>query len=167
MSITSFAHQGLKGRHHLSIFEVLASTWRGAFTPIKLLRGWRCGYHFCRQTATDKGQWYEGPFFNNTDMLVMFIAAAGLALVSLCYYLLLPPCVAASAISSTRSSSIQRYGVKHTQFYSARGKESLWQSCFTSHIQFANKKTPWTQLSIDNFLTSNNMGTGEKGLYLL
>lgn len=95
-------------------------------------------------------------------MLVMSVAAAGLALASLCYYLMLPPCVAAPAISSTRSSSIQRDGVKHTQFYSVRGNESLWQSCFTSRIHFANRKTPWTQLSIDNILVSNSMGIGGK-----
>uniref|UniRef100_A0A0A9CP29 Secreted protein n=1 Tax=Arundo donax TaxID=35708 RepID=A0A0A9CP29_ARUDO len=78
--------------------------------------------------------------FYNTDMLLMFVAPA-----SLCYFLLLPPCVAAT------SSSIQRDDVKHIQFYSAWGKESHWQSCFTSCTQFATMKNPWSGLNIINF----------------
>jgi hypothetical protein len=68
--------------------------------------------------------------------------------------------------SALPGAAVSRDGVKHTQFYSAQGKESLWQSCFTSRIRFANNKTPWTQISINNFLISNDMDIGGKGPYL-
>jgi len=50
--------------------------------------------------------------FYNTDVLVMSVAEAGLA--SVCYGVLLPPRVAVAAISSTRSSCIQRWCEAHT-----------------------------------------------------
>lgn len=140
----SFAHQGLMGSSSIYIYEVLAGTWKGAFTSMELFlgAGVACGCHFF---VLWNGHG-EGPkisrLFNKTDMLLMHIVAAASALfyAAASLWLHLDQQCPEIWCQSTHNSTLHR--VKNRT-----GRVVLF---IVFNLQPRNLPS-WTQLSIHNF----------------
>jgi hypothetical protein len=96
-----------------------------------------CGCHLFALGSglRDQRRAKDKPAVLTTDMPIMLAAAE--PTVSLCCYLLLPSLWLhhPPTIPAGWSSSVHRSEMVSTQFYSARGKESLWQSMFVFNLQ--------------------------------